>query len=90
MDHASADGVLKELTVRQHLAPHRPLQEVLAETVEVTGVCPAAAQRALAWLGLPGDRAIGRLRRSELMQLARCMCRFWTDTLRADVGSRST
>ena len=78
-----AEGILHELTTRQHLAPHRPLREVVAETTGATGVCPDAADRALAWLNLAPDRPVGRLRRSELMQLARSMYRFWTESLRA-------
>jgi hypothetical protein len=75
-----AEGILEELSVRQHLTPHRPLKDVVAEVVDVTGVCPVAAQRAVAWLALSADQSIGRLRRSELMQLARSMHRFWSES----------
>ena len=75
-----AEGILQELTTRQHLAPTRPLREVVAETIATTGVCPVAADRALAWLNLSGDRSVGRLKRGELIQLARSMYRFWTET----------
>ena len=76
-----AEGILRELTTRQHLAPHRPLKDVVAEIVQSTGVCPDAASRALAWLDLSPDRSIGRLRRGELIQLARSMYRFWTEAM---------
>ena len=76
-----AEGILQELSTRQHLAPHRPLGDVLSDTVETTGVCPDAAARALAWLNLPPDRSIGRLRRGELMQLARCTYRYWLESV---------
>jgi hypothetical protein len=79
-----AEGILQELTTRQHLAPHRPLSEVVAETVAAAGVCPAAAERALGWLNLQPDRSIGRLRRGELIQLARSMYRFWMESLSAE------
>ena len=78
-----AEGILHELTTRQHLAPHRPLKDVVADVVGATGVCPAAAERALAWLNLSPDRSVGRLRRSELMQLARSMYRYWMESLPA-------
>ncbi len=82
-----AEGILAELSTRQHLAPHRPLKEVVADTVEATGVCPDAAARALAWLNHSPDRSIGRLRRGELMQLARCMYRFWLESVNATAAT---
>ena len=78
-----AEGILHELTTRQHLTPHRPLKDVVAETIAATGVCPAAAERSLDWLNLSPDRSIGRLRRGELIQLARSMYRFWVESLSA-------
>ena len=84
-----AEGILQELTTRQHLAPHRPLGDVVGEIVESTGVCPAAAGRALAWLNLPADRSVGRLRRGELIQLARSMYRFWLESISADTAAAS-
>jgi hypothetical protein len=41
------------------------------------GVCPNAAEHALRWLGVKPGTKIGRLRRTELMQLARSIHRFW-------------
>lgn len=79
-----ADGILRELTIRQHLAPHRPLGEVLAELVERLGACPVAAERAMVRLELRASRSIGRLRRGELIQLARGMYRLWCHALTAD------
>jgi hypothetical protein len=76
-----AEGILEELTTRQHLTPQRTLGEVVAETVESAGVCPDAAKRALTWLNLSPDRSIGRLRRGELIQLARSMYRFWLESV---------
>ena len=78
-----AEGLLAELSNRQFLQPHRPLKDVIAETVQATGLCPDAAARALTWLNLPPDRSIGRLRRGELIQLARCMHRYWLESANA-------
>lgn len=52
----------------------------MSDLVGATGACPAAASRALAWLDLAADRPIGRLRRAELIQLARSTHRFWVES----------
>ena len=75
-----AEGILRVLTTRQHLNPHRPLNEAMSDLVGATGACPAAASRAVEWLDLATDRPIGRLRRAELIQLARSMYRFWLES----------
>jgi len=82
-----ADGILNELTTRQHLTPHRALGQVMADIVEQTGACPEAADRALDRLELDRSRSIGRLRRGELIQLARSMYRLWASALATDASS---
>ena len=82
-----ADGILHELTTRQHLSPHRPLAQVVSEMTDRTGVCPVAVERALGWLGLDPSRPVGRLRRGELSQLARAVHRFWTRAIVAEERS---
>lgn len=79
-----ADGILRELSSSQHLTPHRPLGQVVGEIVDGVGACPAAANRAMSWLELDRGRSIGRLRRGELIQLARAMYRFWAQAISAD------
>ena len=79
-----ADGILRELTTRQHLTPHRPVGQVVAETAERVGACMVAAERALERLQLDRGRSIGRLRRGELIQLARAMYRLWARALLRD------
>ena len=76
-----ADGILKELTIRQHLTPHRPLRLVLSDIVERVGACPVAADRAVARLELDDQKSVGRLKRGELIQLARSMYRLWSHAL---------
>ena len=78
-----ADGLLQELTTRQFLTPHRPLGEVMAELVDRVGACPQVAERAMGRLGLARDQSIGRLRRGELIQLARSMHRLWGNAVAA-------
>ena len=72
-----SDEILSDLTTRQHLNPRNPLAEVLADAARLVGFCPDAATRALEWLELDPAVAVGRLRRTELTQLARCIYRFW-------------
>jgi hypothetical protein len=76
---ADFQNLLDELTSRQHLSPHEPLDAVLARTVECLGVCPVAIEQATKWLSLDGSTPIGRLRRTELTQLARSVHRFWRE-----------
>jgi len=40
-------------------------------------ICPDAVAQAVAWLQLDGRQSIGRLRRTELMQVAQSIHRFW-------------
>jgi hypothetical protein len=72
-----ADGVLEVLTRRQHLQPHAPLAAVLRETILELRCCPEAVRRAMQWLQLDPQRPVGRLRRTELTQLARTIYRMW-------------
>ena len=72
-----SNDILASLTVRQHLQPHRPLGAALADAAEEVGFCPDAVAKAVQWLGLDPAGSIGRLRRTELTQLARCIYRFW-------------
>lgn len=78
-----SDAILSHLTTRQHLRPHAPLGEVLDEAIELLGCCPQAVARGTDWMGIQPTRPIGRLRRSELVQLARAIHRFWAQNLSA-------
>ncbi|HYO10245.1 MAG TPA: hypothetical protein VER17_14855 [Tepidisphaeraceae bacterium] len=71
------EKLLEALTTRQHLAPHEPVAATLANAVDSLGVCPEAVRQALQWLQLDGAQKVGRLRRTELMQLARSVHRYW-------------
>ena len=51
------------------------------DLVDRVGACPEAAQHAMQRLDINRDQAIGRLRRGELVQLARTMHRLWTQAL---------
>src|SRR4051812_30962670 len=79
-----SDEILNDLTTRQHLFPHRTVGQVLAESAAALGFCPAAAGQAVEWLRLDPDAAVGRLQRTQLAQLARCVYRFWRQALSAE------
>src|SRR4051812_8249318 len=71
------ENLLEALSSRQHLQPHEPLQASLAHLVDTLGVCPGAVDQAAQWLQLDPATPIGRLRRTELTQLAGSIHRFW-------------
>ena len=70
-------ALLDSLSTRQHLRPHEPLESSIRLLTESLGVCPGAAEQALRWLGLDSATPIGRLRRTELNQLATAIHRYW-------------
>ena len=71
------ENLLHLLTTRQHLWPHEPVSEALSHTVADLNVCPNAIAQSLERLHLDANHSIGRLRRTELMQLARTIHRYW-------------
>jgi hypothetical protein len=71
------DNLLEALSNRQYLRPHEPVSASLAHAVETLGVCPQAVEQAVGWLQLEPSTPVGRLRRTELTQLARSVYRFW-------------
>ncbi len=79
----SADDqqILDVLTRRQFTHPHTPLREVLEAATQELGCCPDAIASAMQWLQMDWDRSIGRLRRTELTQLARSVYRFWRQSV---------
>lgn len=76
-----AERIVAELSTRQYLNPHRSLGQVLSDARDALGFCPDAAATALSWLKLDPALAVGRLRRGELIQLARSIHRFWRQSL---------
>jgi hypothetical protein len=75
-----ADVVVQALTRRQFVRPHQPLREALTEVIDELHCCPAAVERAVQWLQVGWDQPIGRLRRTEVIQLARVIHRFWNES----------
>lgn len=72
--------LVESLTARQYLLPHQPLAEALRAAADELGCCPQAVDRAVRWLQIDASQPVGRLRRSELLQLARSIQRFWRHT----------
>jgi hypothetical protein len=72
-----SEALLNALSTRQHLRPHEPLGQSLSHVGTQFGVCPDAAAEAMRWLELDPAKVIGRLRRTELTQLARSIHRIW-------------
>ena len=79
----SAERIVDALSERQHLRPHQPLGDALAAVGEQLGICPMAVGAAVNSLKVDGSRPIGRLRRTELTQLARTIHRFWRQSVAA-------
>jgi hypothetical protein len=75
--------ILQVLTRRQFTHPHTPLRQALEATIEEVGCCPDAVETAMRWLQMDWNQAIGRLRRTELTQLARSIHRFWRQSVTA-------
>jgi|GEM_PF-4799292 len=78
---ADADRILADLLARQHLNPHKPLGEVLDAAGSAFSWCPNAVRTAVDWLSLNPDQAVGRLRKTELIQLSRSIHRFWLQAI---------
>lgn len=76
MQAVDADVLLDELSDRQFLVPRKSLGDVLLDATHKLHLCPQATTRSLSWLGINRDVLIGRMRRTELVQLARCLSRF--------------
>ncbi|HEX3359174.1 MAG TPA: hypothetical protein VHS31_19500 [Tepidisphaeraceae bacterium] len=74
---AGDEQILGILTRRQFTFPHTTLRQALDATIKEVGCCPDAIARALEWLQIDWEQPIGRLRRTELTQLARSIHRFW-------------
>jgi hypothetical protein len=72
-----ADRVVDALSRQQFTKPHQSVADAIDAVVGHLGVCPEAARVAADALDVDRESAVGRLRRTELMQLARAIHRFW-------------
>lgn len=82
----SAERIVDALTERQHLRPHQAVGEAVRAVGEQLGICPAAAGAAINSLNVDVSNPIGRLRRTELLQLGRTIHRLWRQSVAAPSG----
>jgi hypothetical protein len=66
----SGQAVLNELTIQQHLHPHRPLGCTLRTVCERRGIANTATTGVLCTLGLSEKTAMGRLSRQQITSVA--------------------
>lgn len=83
----SAEMIQEALMRHQYLRPHQPLRTVLADVASEFAVAPDVVNRTMDWLGVDATRPIGRVRRSELTQLARSLHRHWRQPVAKPVGA---
>src|SRR2546421_13021602 len=76
LTNGSAERIIEALSDQQHLQPRQHIRKALDAIVVKLGICPAAANEAVESLQIEPPRSIGRLRRTELMHLARTIHRF--------------
>jgi hypothetical protein len=86
MSFAAGERIIAALQRQQFVWPHQGVGAALEAARQETGFCAHAAARALEALGIDASRQIGRLKRCELMQLARAVERFWARALREAGG----
>jgi ribosomal protein S13 len=72
-----SDRLVEALSREQFLKPHESVEDAVSAIVNELGVCPEAAAGAMEALNVQPDMRVGRVRRTELMQLARSISRFW-------------
>jgi len=82
----SADRIIDVLTDQQHTRPHQTVAGAVAASAVAVGFCPEAGQQAVESLGVGPHTVVGRLRRTELIQLAKVIHRYW----RQSVGEGSS
>lgn len=72
-----SDRLVEALSREQFLKPHESVEDAVSAIVNQLGVCPGAASAAMDALNVQSGMSVGRVRRTELMQLGRAIHRFW-------------
>jgi hypothetical protein len=70
--------IIEQLQTEQFIRPHQTVADAMQRARDVIGFCPDAAAHALRWLEIDAAQKVGRLRRTELLQLSRCLQRAWS------------
>jgi hypothetical protein len=74
---AEVQVIVQALQRQQFVRPHQAVPRALEIAGIEVGFCRTVAKQAMAWLQIDAQTCIGRLRRSELLQLARSLHRIW-------------
>jgi hypothetical protein len=77
-----SEELVGALMTRQFVSPRQAVGDAVREVFMALGVCPGAGETAIAWLKFDPQRPIGRLRRSEVAQLAHSAHRYWREKLK--------
>jgi hypothetical protein len=77
MTTGPAERIVNVLTDQQFLQPHRTVGDAVEAAGAKAGFCPGAGRQAIELLGVNAEKSVGRLQRSELVQLARAIYRLW-------------
>jgi hypothetical protein len=86
MPPINAERIVEVLSEQQHLRPHQSIEQAAAIMEDSLGVCPGATKRAIELLRIDPIVAVGRLRRTELIQLGRTIHRIWRQNAMAAAG----
>src|SRR4051794_18613243 len=77
MAAGDSDRLVDALSEQQFLKPHQTVKDAVNSVVGQLGVCPDAARVAMEALRVEPATRVGRMRRTELMQLGRALYRHW-------------
>ena len=86
MSFAAGERIIAALQRQQFVWPHQGVGQALEGARQETGFCAQASERAMETLGIDHARQVGRLKRCELVQLARAIERFWSRGVRGAAG----
>jgi hypothetical protein len=75
MTDPAADALIAHLQTQQHLHPHRTLHRILHDIPDHLGLTLKHAQQATSAISFDPHEKVGRLRRCQLLQLARAVHR---------------
>ena len=79
-----SERLLQQLTGWQYVRPHDSLRQILLLAGENLALRPVAVEEAARWLQIDVNRPVGRLRRTELIQLARSLGDHWRQNVPQD------
>ena len=75
------DQIASEITQQQHLRPHQTIAEAIERAQVSSGHWLSDAGQAIQSLNIDAERQIGRLKRTEIVQLARDIYSYWQQAI---------